>query len=113
MTKEPEVTEHESEKPPTAKRGGRRKATSRAATPESKPSPSPAPKQPVGKPQVRRVTLRNRRGQIFTPSVLNEHGEPVTIKLPAFGRVEVIEDRITQYTRDLAAQGHLSIDPPQ
>ncbi len=115
MTNEPEVTEHESEKPRARKRGGRHRAKEQAASPapQPTPAPTPAPRQPAASPQVKRVVLRNRRGQLLTPSVLSEDGAQETLKLPAYGRGEVFEDRITDYTRDLGAQGHLSIDPPR
>ena len=113
MTNEPEVTDQESGKRPARKRGRRHVAETQAASPEPQPTPAPtpSPRQPAASPQVRRVVLRNRRGQLLTPSVLNENGQHESLKLPAYGRVEVFEDRITDYTRDLAAQGHLSIDP--
>lgn len=114
MPREPEVHKDVSEEP-RSKRKARRKSGKKpiAAALQKIPDPLPVLKKPVVVPQVRRVTLRNRRGQLLTPSVLNEHGQPTTIRLLAHGRVEVFEDRITDYTRDLAAQGHLSIDLPR
>jgi hypothetical protein len=91
-----------------AKRSPRATASGRSTT-VSTPAPL-APRQPAP-PAVPRVTIRNRIGQVIVCSVISDDGSHERLRLGPHATSVAAEDRLTEYTRSLAAQGKLTIDP--
>jgi len=88
----------------TSESGGSRRVTPAARPPVT----APVVQAP---PTVRMVTVRNRTGQMISASVINDDGAPTQLRLGPYATSDQPEDRLTEYTRSLASQGKLTIDP--